>query len=65
MTAATPIADRLNHTGYRAAVAHGDAQEVGAPRRRQHIMLVATRRAGATLARGLEQPDTTNRKELP
>lgn len=39
------IADRLNRIGYRATVARGSAWEVGAPHRRQRIMLVATRRA--------------------
>lgn len=39
------IADQLNHTGYRATVVRGGAWEVGAPHRRQRIMLVATRRA--------------------
>ena len=39
------IADHLNRIGYRAAVAVGCAWEVGAPHRRQRIMLVATRRA--------------------
>lgn len=38
------IADRLNRTGYRATVVRGGAWEVGAPHRRQRIMLVATRR---------------------
>lgn len=39
------IADHLNRIGYRATVARGGAWEVGAPHRRQRIMLVATRRA--------------------
>lgn len=39
------IADQLNHIGYRATVVRGGAWEVGAPHRRQRIMLVATRRA--------------------
>lgn len=39
------IADHLNRIGYRAAVARAGAWEVGAPHRRQRIMLVATRRA--------------------
>lgn len=39
------IADHLNRVGYRAAVARGGAWEVGAPHRRQRIMLVATRQA--------------------
>lgn len=39
------IADRLNRVGYRATVVRGGAWEVGAPHRRQRIMLVATRRA--------------------
>lgn len=39
------IADHLNRNGYRATVARGGAWEVGAPHRRQRIMLVATRRA--------------------
>lgn len=39
------IADHLNRIGYRAAVVRGGAWEVGAPHRRQRIMLVATRRA--------------------
>ena len=38
------IADHLNRIGYRATVARGGAWEVGAPHRRQRIMLVATRR---------------------
>lgn len=38
------IADHLNRVGYRAAVARSGAWEVGAPHRRQRIMLVATRR---------------------
>lgn len=39
------VADRLNRAGYRATVVRGGAWEVGAPHRRQRIMLVATRRA--------------------
>lgn len=39
------IAGHLNRIGYRAVVARGGAWEVGAPHRRQRIMLVATRRA--------------------
>lgn len=39
------IADHLNRIGYRATVARAGAWEVGAPHRRQRIMLVATRRA--------------------
>lgn len=39
------IADHLNRIGYRATVVPGGAWEVGAPHRRQRIMLVATRRA--------------------
>ena len=39
------IADHLDRLGSRAAVARGGAWEVGAPHRRQRIMLVATRRA--------------------
>lgn len=39
------IADHLNRIGYRAAVVRGGAWEVGAPHRRQRVMLVATRRA--------------------
>lgn len=39
------IADHLNRIGYRAAIARAGAWEVGAPHRRQRIMLVATRRA--------------------
>ena len=39
------IADQLNRIGYRAAVVRGGAWEVGAPHRRQRVMLVATRRA--------------------
>lgn len=38
------IADHLNRIGYRATVARAGAWEVGAPHRRQRIMLVATRR---------------------
>lgn len=37
------IADHLNRIGYRATVARAGAWEVGAPHRRQRIMLVATR----------------------
>lgn len=37
------IADHLNRVGYRATVARAGAWEVGAPHRRQRIMLVATR----------------------
>lgn len=37
------IAGHLNHIGYRATVVHGGAWEVGAPHRRQRIMLVATK----------------------
>lgn len=39
------IADHLNRIGYQATVTRGGAWEVGAPHRRQRIMLVATRRA--------------------
>ena len=39
------IADRLRADGYRAAVIAGGAWEVGAPHRRQRIMLVATKHA--------------------
>ena len=38
------LADHLNRTGYRATVTRGGAWEVGAPHRRQRIMLVATKR---------------------
>ena len=38
------IAAHLNRTGYRATIARAGAWEVGAPHRRQRIMLVATRR---------------------
>lgn len=39
------IADHLSRIGYRAVVASAGAWEVGAPHRRQRIMLVATKRA--------------------
>lgn len=46
------IADHLNRIGYRAAVVHAGAWEVGAPHRRQRIMLVATVRAWRLHAAG-------------
>ena len=55
------IADHLNRIGYRAAVARGGAWEVGAPTAGNAVV---ARQATLMLARGLEQLDAIDRKEL-